>query len=142
MSKAHDSAKLRPRVIRCRDTPYYLGMGRKQEVSFDRLELNAWSDEYARNEPSAQNVEPWNAKGTHGIFKRSRSSWDIDISIRGRRIGQSPGSASLTDAERISRLFGTTSPATAERTPASLDKQGHEVGIQGAGAWRISSVNA
>jgi hypothetical protein len=63
MSEAHDSAKLQPRVIRFRDAPYYLGMDRnrfnaevrpylteipigKQGVGFDRLELDAWLDEY------------------------------------------------------------------------------------------------
>jgi hypothetical protein len=128
MSKAHDSAKLRPRVIRFLDTPYYLGMCRNKGGSFDRLDLNAWLDKHVtRNEPSAQNVEPWNAKGgTHGLFEWSMSSWNIDISIRGRRIDQSLGSASLTDAERIFRLLQTTSPATAERTPASPDKQDHQ----------------
>jgi hypothetical protein len=82
MSEAHDSAKLQPRVIRFRDAPYYLGMDRnrfnaevrpylteipigKQGVGFDRLELDAWLDEYvARNgRPAQKGVQQWDANG-------------------------------------------------------------------------------
>jgi hypothetical protein len=80
MSEAHDSAKLQPRVIRFRDAPYYLGMDRnrfnaevrpylteipigKQGVGFDRLELDAWLDEYVtRNgRPAQKGVQQWDA---------------------------------------------------------------------------------
>ncbi len=60
-----DSGRLLPRLIRLRDAPYYLGMDRnrfnaevrrsvtqipigKQGVAFDRLDLDAWADEYKR----------------------------------------------------------------------------------------------
>ena len=60
-----DSARLLPRLIRLRDAPYYLGMDRnrfnaevwrsltqipigKQGVAFDRLDLDAWADDYKR----------------------------------------------------------------------------------------------
>ena len=60
-----DNGRLLPRLIRLRDAPYYLGMDRnrfnaevrpfltqipigKQGVAFDRLDLDAWADEYKR----------------------------------------------------------------------------------------------
>ncbi len=60
-----DSKQLLPRLIRLRDAPYYLGMDRnrfnaevrpslteipigKQGVAFDRLDLDAWADDYKR----------------------------------------------------------------------------------------------
>ncbi len=60
-----DIGRLLPRLIRLRDAPYYLGMDRnrfnaevrrsliqipigKQGVAFDRLDLDAWADDYKR----------------------------------------------------------------------------------------------
>ena len=60
-----DNGRLLPRLIRLRDAPYYLGMDRnrfnaevrqsltqipigKQGVAFDRLDLDAWADDYKR----------------------------------------------------------------------------------------------
>ncbi len=60
-----DYGRLLPRLIRLRDAPYYLGMDRnrfnaevrrsltqipigKQGVAFDRLDLDAWADDYKR----------------------------------------------------------------------------------------------
>ena len=71
-----------PRIIRLRDAPAFLGMDRnrynaevrphlteipigKQGIGFDRLELDAWVDEYiARNgRPARQKgVRTWDAK--------------------------------------------------------------------------------
>jgi hypothetical protein len=71
---------LLPRLIRFRDAPYYLGMDRnrfnaevrpclteipigKQGIGFDRLELDAWLDDYiARNgRPAQKGVQRWDA---------------------------------------------------------------------------------
>jgi hypothetical protein len=72
--------KVQPRIIRFRDAPFYLGMDRnrfnaevrpyltevpigKQGVGFDRLELDAWVDEYVtRNgRPAEKGVQQWGA---------------------------------------------------------------------------------
>jgi len=75
-------AALLPRLIRFRDAPRYLGMDRNrfnaevrrslteirigvQGVAFDRLELDAWVDQYkARNgRPGRKGELTWDAKG-------------------------------------------------------------------------------
>jgi hypothetical protein len=70
-----------PRIIRFRDAPRYLGMDRnrfnrevrpslteipigKQGIGFDRLELDAWVDDYV-----ARNGRPRRSKGVE--------SWDV-----------------------------------------------------------------
>ena len=72
------AAALLPRIIRLRDTPFYLGMDRnrfnaevrpyltaipigRQGVAFDRLELDAWVADYvSRNgRPAAKRRKPW-----------------------------------------------------------------------------------
>ena len=72
------AAALLPRIIRLRDTPFYLGMDRnrfnsevrpylttipigRQGVAFDRLELDAWVADYvSRNgRPAAERRRPW-----------------------------------------------------------------------------------
>jgi hypothetical protein len=162
MSEAHDSAKLQPRVIRFRDAPYYLGMDRnrfnaevspylteipigKQGVGFDRLELDTWLDEYViRNErPAQKGVQQWDAKGIPGLFKRG-GAWHVDVCIQGRRIGQSSGPTSLTDAEKdhLPTLRNYITDNGRASASVALDKQGCEAGIQKTGARRISSVNA
>jgi hypothetical protein len=43
------SPPITPRLLRFRDAPRYLGMDRnrfKQGIAFDRLELDAWVDQY------------------------------------------------------------------------------------------------
>ena len=71
---------LLPRIIRFRDAPFYLGMDRnrfnaevrpflteipigKQGVGFDRLEMDAWLEDYiARNgRPAQKGTERWDA---------------------------------------------------------------------------------
>ena len=71
-------AALLPRIIRLRDTPFYLGMDRnrfnaevrpylttipigRQGIAFDRLELDAWVADYvSRNgRPAAVRRKPW-----------------------------------------------------------------------------------
>ena len=71
---------LLPRIVRFRDAPQYLGMDRNrfndevrpyltelpigsQGVGFDRLELDAWVDDYiSRNgRPAQKGVKPWDA---------------------------------------------------------------------------------
>lgn len=75
-------AALLPRLIRFRDAPRYLGMDRNrfnaevraslteirigvQGVAFDRLELDAWVDEYKNRNgrPGQKGVSTWDAKG-------------------------------------------------------------------------------
>jgi hypothetical protein len=71
---------LLPRFIRLRDAPFYLGMDRnrfgaevrpflttipigKQGVAFDRLELDAWVDDYlSRNGRPAERSSLWDAR--------------------------------------------------------------------------------
>jgi hypothetical protein len=72
--------RLLPRIIRLRDAPYYLGMDRnrfnaevrpylteirigKQGIGFDRLELDAWVDDY-----KSRNGRPSESEGD--------KSWD------------------------------------------------------------------
>lgn len=103
MSDLRPSAlTLLPRVIRLRDAASYLGMDRnrfnaevrpfltevpigKQGVGFDRLELDAWFDDYiARNGRPAQNND--GRKQVPGLFKRA-GIWHIDKRIHGRDRG-------------------------------------------------------
>jgi hypothetical protein len=70
-----------PRVLRLRDAPRYLGMNRnlfnsevrpyltevrigRQGVAFDRLELDAWWEQYqSRNgRPAAGRIKPWDVE--------------------------------------------------------------------------------
>ena len=76
---------LLPRLIRFRDAPFYLGMDRnrfnaevrpyltevpigKQGVGFDRLELDAWFDDYVtRNgRPARKGANTWDAEERRG----------------------------------------------------------------------------
>ncbi len=80
--RAHDPSRCgivnMPRVLRLRDAPRYLGMNRnlfnsdvrpflleirigRQGVAFDRLELDAWWEQYkSRNgRPAAERRKPW-----------------------------------------------------------------------------------
>jgi hypothetical protein len=72
---------VQPRIIRFRDAPFYLGMDRGrfnaevrpylteipigiQGIGFDRLELDAWLDDYkSRNgRPGRKGVNSWDAR--------------------------------------------------------------------------------
>ena len=83
---------LLPRIIRFRDAPQYLGMDRNrfnaearpylteipigsQGIGFDRLELDAWVDDYiARNgRPAQKGVKPWDAK-EYPVSSRGKGS--------------------------------------------------------------------
>ena len=80
MSRNSPTPILLPRLIRFRDAPFYLGMDRnrfnaevrphlteipigRQGIGFDRLELDAWFDEYtARNgRPARKGTKIWDA---------------------------------------------------------------------------------
>jgi predicted DNA-binding transcriptional regulator AlpA len=87
MSKNATRLALLPRLIRLRDAPDYLGMDRnrfnaevrpylteipigKQGIAFDRLELDAWVDQYkSRNGRPASNLQGeqlWDANKSQG----------------------------------------------------------------------------
>ncbi len=72
------SIVLLPRLVRFRDAPSYLGMDRnrfnrevrpfltripigRQGIAFDRLELDAWVDDYVscNGRPAARRRKPW-----------------------------------------------------------------------------------
>ena len=83
MSASDKMARLLPRLIRQRDAPFYLGMDRNrfnqevrpllieipigdQGIAFDRLDLDAWADQYkSRNGRPASNP-------------RGNTSWDAN----------------------------------------------------------------
>jgi hypothetical protein len=94
---------LQPRIIRFRDAPTYLGMDRnrfnvevrpyltevpigKQGVGFDRLELDAWLDDYvARNgRPARKGVQRWDANR----YPASSSEPEFGTSISGSKGGE------------------------------------------------------
>lgn len=78
------SGRMTPRIIRFRDAPKYVGMDRsrfnadvrpflteipigKQGVGFDRLELDAWVDDYVRRNgrpARAKGARTWDAKNS------------------------------------------------------------------------------
>ena len=95
--------KVQPRIIRFRDAPFYLGMDRnrfnvevrpyltevpigKQGVGFDRLELDAWLDDYiARNgRPAQKGIQRWDANG----YPASSSGPAFGTSISGSKGGE------------------------------------------------------
>ncbi len=80
MKSTNASIALLPRLVRLRDAPAYLGMDRnrfnrevrpqltiipigRQGIAFDRLELDAWVDDYvSRNGRPAERSETWDAE--------------------------------------------------------------------------------
>ena len=80
MSSNAERVSILPRLLRLRDVPAYLGMDRnrfnqevrpyltavpigRQGVAFDRLELDAWVDDYvSRNGRPAERSETWDAE--------------------------------------------------------------------------------
>ena len=78
MTAARETVVLLPRLVRFRDAPGYLGMDRnrfnqevrpfltdipigRQGIAFDRLELDAWVDDYVscNGRPAAERRKPW-----------------------------------------------------------------------------------
>ena len=73
----------------------------KQGIGFDRLELDAWVDDYkARNgRPGrSKGVKSWDAN-EYPASSCGPGLWHIDKRICGRRICQSTGTAQLEEAE-------------------------------------------
>ena len=81
MTKRQRPARLLPRLVRFRDAPHYLGMDRnrfnrdvrpflttipigRQGLAFDRLELDAWVDDYksCNGRPAAHRRKPWDVE--------------------------------------------------------------------------------
>ncbi len=124
-----------PRFVRLRDAPAYLGMDKNrfnrevrphltvipigtQGIAFDRVELDAWVDEYKNRNgrPAAQSErrESWETEQTSGLTKRG-GIWHIDKQIRGIRIRESTGTGTSQGASilakrieqvREARLYG------------------------------------
>ncbi len=78
MKSTDTNVVLLPRLVRFRDAPAYLGMDRnrfnsevrpyltnipigRQGIAFDRLELDAWVDDYVscNGRPAARRRKPW-----------------------------------------------------------------------------------
>ena len=91
-----------PRLIRFRDAPAYLGMDRnrfnaevrpylteipigKQGIGFDRLEIDAWIDDYiARNgRPARKGVKTWDANKYPGSSSEPGSGISTNASAGG-----------------------------------------------------------
>ncbi len=89
-SGTYNSRQILPRLIRLRDVPHYLGMDPnrfnaevrpylieipigKQGIAFDRIDLDAWVDEYkSRNGrpcKTARGGKPWDAKQQQVLLK-------------------------------------------------------------------------
>ena len=82
---------LLPRLIRLRDAPFYLGMDRnrfnaevrqhltnirigRQGVAFDRLELDAWVEDYvSRNGRPVERSKTWDAKNHRASSREAKS---------------------------------------------------------------------
>ena len=91
MKSMRASIVLLPRLVRFRDAPAYLGMDRnrfnaevrpfltkipigQQGIAFDRLELDAWVEDYiSRNGRPAKRSELWDAK-YHQASKKEAAS--------------------------------------------------------------------
>jgi len=103
MSGLRHAPLVQPRIIRFRDAPFYLGMDRnrfnaevrpyltevpigKQGIGFDRLELDAWLDDYiARNgRPAQKGAKRWDANE----FPASSGGVGYGISTSGYRGGE------------------------------------------------------
>jgi hypothetical protein len=81
MTPTLETVRLQPRLVRLRNAPSYLGMDRnrfnaevrpclttipigRQGIAFDRLELDAWVDDYVscNGRPAAQRRKPWDVE--------------------------------------------------------------------------------
>ena len=128
--KSAFASQLLPRILRFRDAPAYLGMDRnrfnaevrpflteipigRQGVGFDRLELDAWLEDYiARNgRPARKGAQHMGRKHFSGLVLRG-GIWHIDKRICGRRICQSTEAAELVEAEKyLARVMEQTRQA-------------------------------
>ena len=91
MKSMRASIVLLPRLVRFRDAPAYLGMDRnrfnaevrpfltkipigQQGIAFDRLELDAWVEDYiSRNGRPAKRSELWDARNHQASRKEAAS---------------------------------------------------------------------
>jgi predicted DNA-binding transcriptional regulator AlpA len=114
--------QLLPRLIRLRDAPGYLGMDRnkfnrevrpalteiplgKQSVAFDRLELDAWVDEYkSRNGRPGQSTGErlWDARG-HRASSSGRGSGTLTRSCTDSELSNLLAQATSTKRKGTSR---------------------------------------
>ena len=91
-----------PRILRLRDAPHYLGMDRnrfnaevrphltevpigKQGIGFDRLELDAWFEDYkSRNgRPARKGVNAWDASKYPALLSGPASGTSTNASSGG-----------------------------------------------------------
>lgn len=96
---------IQPRFIRLRDAPEYLGMDKnrfgaevrqnlteipigKQGIAFDRLDLDAWADDYkkcnGRPGKAMKGGKPWDAKQRRASFSGAKSG----TSTRGSEVSE------------------------------------------------------
>ena len=105
MKSMRASIVLLPRLVRFRDAPAYLGMDRnrfnaevrpfltkipigQQGIAFDRLELDAWVEDYiSRNGRPAKRSELWDARN-HQASKKRPHLVDRQENQRIRKIGR------------------------------------------------------
>jgi hypothetical protein len=100
--KSNWTHEIQPRIIRFRDAPVYLGMDRnrfnaevrpfltevpigRQGIGFDRLELDAWADNYvARNgRPGRKGATPWDANAYPASSSGPASGTSTSTSVGG-----------------------------------------------------------
>ena len=95
MDRNRFNAEVRPHL-----TEIPIGM---QGIGFDRLELDAWVDDYiARNGRPARKGATMGRKRVPGLILRG-GIWHIDKRICGRRVCQSTGAADSRKRKGISR---------------------------------------
>jgi predicted DNA-binding transcriptional regulator AlpA len=92
-----------PRIIRMRDAPFYLGVNKNyfnseiraylteikigvQGIAFDRLELDAWVDQYIQQvgKPANKTLEQKTWQKRHQLTKRN-NIWHINKVIKGKK---------------------------------------------------------
>ena len=103
MSEVGIRHRLLPRLVRLRDAPFYLGMDRnrynsdvrpylteipigEQGIAFDRLELDAWADQYkSRNGRPGQpkGARLWDAKDRQASLNEGMSGISTKASTDG-----------------------------------------------------------
>jgi hypothetical protein len=130
--KARDAkTAVLPRLIRFRDAPYYLGMDRNrfnaevrgcvteirigvQGVAFDRLELDAWADQY-----KARNGRPSQLKGEF-IWDARRHRASSSVAASGISTSASAGGEF---ARALTRLASKKRSASSPGSPRRPGKQ-------------------